>query len=274
MPETDNSAPPLLDEVWLDQLRDTLEATNGLLICLDFDGTLAPIVDDPGEATIAPENEPLLRRLAEDPDVTVVVVSGRSLSDLREHVGVDGIHYAGNHGLEWDDGSGRTVAPATQGTREALREALGRIRSLLADIDGCTIEDKHLTATVHYRRVSDAQRPTVVEVTKRVVEPTDALRLRSGKEVLEIWPDVPGHKGRVVERLRDRRPDTVPLFIGDDVTDEDGFRAVGEDGHGILVGDRSDTAASVRVPNPAGVTLFLTWLVQMYVESPDGSLRY
>jgi trehalose 6-phosphate phosphatase len=268
MDEIGNQAPPLLDNLWLEQLQDRLSAASGLLLCLDFDGTLAPIVENPDDAALAVGNRRLLEHLGEDPDVTVAVVSGRSIADLRKRVGVDGLYYAGNHGLEWDDGSGTAIAAEVRETQAALQDMLARLRSCLSDIDGCPIEDKSLTATVHYRQVSNEQLSTVVEATRAIVRTTDEFECRSGKEILEIRPDIPGGKDRIVDRLRDQYPNAVPLFVGDDITDEDGFRAVGADGHGILVGDRKETAASVRVPDPDGVTMLLAWIVDRSAKSP------
>jgi len=268
MDQLGDQTPPLLDGRWLERLQDRLSTASGLLLCLDFDGTLAPIVETPDDATMAAGNRHLLARLSEKPDATVAVVSGRSIADLRERVGVDGLCYAGNHGLEWDDGSGTDVAPAVRETRAELRDVIGRLRSCLSAVDGCTVEDKSLTATVHYRQVAADNLPTVVEATRTIVETTDGFECRPGKEILEIRPDIPDGKDRIVDRLRARHPDAVPLFVGDDITDEDGFRAVGEDGFGVLVGERTGTAASVRVPNPDGVTMVLAWLVDHFATSP------
>jgi trehalose 6-phosphate phosphatase len=260
--------PPLLDTAQLATLRERLTGASGLLLCLDFDGTLAPIVDDPDDATMTRAAEALLRRLAGDPDVTVALVSGRSLTDLRERAGLDGVQYAGNHGLEWDDGSGRTVAEPIRETRPAVERALGTLREELADVPGCRVEDKGLTGTVHYRETPAERTDDVVGTVEDVVTSTDGIRCTRGKAIFELRPDVPAGKGRAVERLREQYPDYVPMFVGDDVTDEDGFRAVADDGIGVLVGDRSDTAASMRVPDTDGVAMLLAWLIHTFVASP------
>jgi trehalose 6-phosphate phosphatase len=268
MPETADETTPLLDGEWLSELQDTLASANGVVLCLDFDGTLAPIVEDPTDATIASANRMFIRRLADQQATTVAIVSGRALPDLRERVDIDGIHYAGNHGLEWDDGDGRTVVPEARDAEAALQEALAELRPMVADIPGCHVEDKRLTATIHYRQVADEHVSTIAQATAAVVSDEDELVRQSGKQIYEIRPAISGGKDRVVDRLRDRHPQSVAVFVGDDVTDEDGFRAVGPDGYGVLVGKRSDTDASVRVPDPDGVTMLLAWLVKQY-ESAD-----
>jgi len=260
-------APPLLDRAWLTDLREHAERADGLVLALDFDGTLAPIVDGPDAASIDSTTRSLLAGLAAAPATTVAVVSGRSLRDLRERVGVDGITYFGNHGLEYDDGEGRSVTPAARDAQPTLERAVATLRERLADVPGCRVENKRLTATVHYRQTPAEQVSTVEETVETVADATDALRLTRGKAILEIRPDIPAGKDRAIEFLREKHPGAVPLFVGDDVTDEDAFRAVAGDGFGVLVGDRSDTAATVRVPDTDCVTVLLGWLATVPVDT-------
>ncbi|MGQ4557162.1 trehalose-phosphatase [Halobellus sp. GM3] len=260
MTDAANLGTPPLDDAWLRTLGERLTEADGLLACFDFDGTLAPIVEDPSQAAIRPAIRTALRCLADRSDAAVAVVSGRSLSDLRERVGVDGVHYAGNHGLEWDDGSGRSVLPSARPSRSSVGAAVESLRDELDGVDGATVEDKSLTATVHYRRTPPGRVPDVIETTADVVESVDDVRLTRGKQIVELRPDVPAGKGLAVERLRERHPNALPLFVGDDRTDEDGFRAVAADGYGVLVGDRTDSAAAVRVPDVDGVATLLEWL--------------
>jgi trehalose 6-phosphate phosphatase len=262
---TAGDGPPLVDGPWLRTLETRAADASGLLVCLDFDGTLAPIVAEPDDATMRPENRTLLRRLADEPAVTVAVVSGRSLADLRERVGVAGIHYAGNHGLELAVDGERRVPPAVQRTQPAVEHVVDRLRAELDDVTGCLVEDKTYTATVHVRQTPTERRPGVLATVQEVVESVDGLETSDGKAIVEIRPDVEVGKGRVVERLVDREPARLPLFVGDDVTDEDGFEVVADHGTGVLVGDRDDTAASVRVPGPGGVALLLNWLAERCV---------
>lgn len=180
MPDPADRA-PRFDPDAVSGLREAIETASGLIVCLDFDGTLAPIVDDPDDAAIRPVNRRFLRALADAPAVTVAVVSGRSLDDLRARVAVEGALYAGNHGLEWAGPDGRTVAEAARDTRRVLRATVERLDARLSDVPGCTIEDKGLTATVHYRRVPASAVPRVRETTAAVVESADGLVCRPGK---------------------------------------------------------------------------------------------
>lgn len=268
MPGTPEDGPPalLFRDPW-PRLRDRIAAAPGVLLCLDFDGTLAPIVDDPEDATLLPGARPVLRRLADDPTVEVAVVSGRSLADLRERVDVDGILRAGNHGLELGEDDGETVDPEAASLRPAVERAVAELRERLADVPGSVVEDKGLTASVHYRRTPDARVDEIRTAVEGVAEPVDELRLTHGKEVIELRPDVPGGKDRAVRRLRERHPEFLPVFVGDDVTDEDAFRALPGKGIAVLVGDRDDTAASLRVGDPDGALEFLRWLSDVRVDA-------
>ncbi|AWB28330.1 trehalose-phosphatase [Halococcoides cellulosivorans] len=258
---------PRLDHEWLSRVRAALASADGLIVCLDFDGTLAPIVEDPDDATMLPANRRLLRELVDTPSVTVAVVSGRSLDDLRARVGLTGVHYAGNHGLAFEGPDGREVVEAAQGATRTLDATVETLESRLADVPGCTVEDKGLTATVHTRCVPESAVSTVRETTTAVVDAVDGLECHPGKQIVEVRPAVAVGKDRIVDRLRERRPGACVLAVGDDITDEDAFRAAEPAGFGVLVGDRP-TAASVRVPDPQGVTLLLGWLVSTCARHP------
>lgn len=258
-----NEPPPTLDGTWIATIRDRIADAAGVVVCFDFDGTLAPIVEEPDAATMSAENRRLLQRLSERENVVVAIVSGRSLADVRERTGLDDLYHAGNHGLEWADGDGRKVAEAARERRPALAQSLEILEPRLASIPGCIIENKGLTATVHHRHTPDHLVSEVTATVRDVADSTPGVRCQAGKELIELWPDVPFGKDRAVEDLRETYPDHVPLFVGDDVTDEDGFEAVRDDGIGILVGDRTDTVASVRIPDTDAVTNLIGWLLQL-----------
>ncbi|WP_436906742.1 trehalose-phosphatase [Halosimplex marinum] len=264
--------------LWLarEGVADRLAAAPGVVCCLDFDGVLAPIVDDPDAAAMpAPLGERLVA-LRECESVRVAVVSGRELSDLRDRVGIDGIAYAGNHGLErWVDGE-RSVASDARRSADAVARVCDRLDDQLAHVPGVGIEDKDLTATVHVRDVPDDRVPEVERVVRETVEEAmsaggPAMEIRDGKAIREIRPAVDWDKGRAVERLAEAAPDGwLPLYVGDDVTDEDAFRVLdGEsgslDGVGILVGQR-ETAADVRIGSQRDVRELLDLVAEAQCE--------
>ncbi|WP_459194815.1 trehalose-phosphatase [Halosimplex sp. J119] len=257
--------------LWLDResVADRLAAASGVVCALDFDGTLAPIVDEPDAAQMPPPVRERVERLASLPSVDVAVVSGRELADLRERVAVDGIAYAGNHGLELRYDGQEVVNPEARRCRDAVDRVCDRLADRLAHVPGVEIEDKGLTATVHVRQVPDERVPEVERTVRATVEEVTAsgapLEIRDGKAICEIRPAVDWDKGRAVELLTDEAPDEfLPMYVGDDVTDEDAFRVL-EDGIGVLVGER-ETAADYRLERPRDVREFLDLVVDTQCE--------
>ncbi|ELY55138.1 trehalose-phosphatase [Natronococcus jeotgali] len=244
------------------RVRSRLDDTPEVLLCLDFDGTLAPIVDDPGEAAPTERVEDALDEIAAEPEVTTAIVSGRALADVRERVDGPRI-YAGNHGIELERGGSVAVHPIARKRAARIDEVCEALRVALDPVPNARVENKRLTATVHFRSVPEPARPQVERLTRETVARFggDGLELSDGKAILEIGPAIDWGKGNAVELLvADRDDGTLPVYVGDDVTDESAFRAVEPDGIGIRVGDDAPTAASGRVRSPEGVAELLEWL--------------
>ncbi|WP_120243883.1 trehalose-phosphatase [Halopiger aswanensis] len=264
---TDDTVPDPLEEQ-LPAVRTALSNASRLLACLDFDGTLAPIVEEPDEAAPTPANEAAVEALAAESAVTTAIISGRALTDVRERIDGPSI-YAGNHGLELERRGSVAVHPVARKRATRIERACETLETALEPIPNARIEDKRLTATVHVRSVPEAAHPVVERRTREVVDRFggDALEISGGKQILEIEPSIPWGKGNAVELIDAELPeDTVALYIGDDTTDESAFRAVEPDGVGILVGDDEPSAASTRVASPADVASFLEWLETTGVE--------
>ncbi len=235
-------------------------------VFFDFDGTLSDIVDDPDAARpVAGAVDALAALTAQCP---VAVLSGRDLADVRTRVGLDGIWYAGSHGFELigPDGSHHQNDAAT-GAVLVLAAAAGSLNEQLGEIPGIVVEHKRFAVAVHYR---NAARDRVGEVLAAVRETgrRRGLRVTTGREVIELRPEIDWDKGRTLQWLLDRMTDvTTPLFLGDDITDEDAFDAVAElSGAGIVVrhnddGDRA-TAARYALDSPAQVAEFTERLAE------------
>ncbi|SFS09654.1 trehalose 6-phosphate phosphatase [Halomicrobium zhouii] len=260
------SSPPPTVEDRRAALRDRFAEAAGALLCLDFDGTLAPIVDQPDDAAMAADCRSLVGRLAQDPPVDVAVISGRAIDDLQGRVDVDGVVYAGNHGLELKRRDHIEVVPEADEQRDAIDDVCAEIEAATESIPGVAVEHKGITATVHYRQVPEERVPEVVEsvdasvadVAARMDAPGEPFEVVAGKQIREIRPRVDWDKGRVVELLAEDVPDDWDVvYVGDDTTDEDAFEVVEPQGLGVAVGDTPDTAASVRVPDQDGVADFL-----------------
>ncbi|BBX18490.1 trehalose-phosphatase [Mycolicibacterium duvalii] len=241
-------------------------------VLLDFDGTLSEIVGEPASAALVPGARETLEALAAH--CPVAVISGRSLGDIRDRVGVPGIWYAGSHGFELlaPDGT-RHENQAGAEAAHVLVGAVAELRARLAAVEGVLIEDKRFTVAVHYRHVASDRVDEVVAAT-RAVGQRRGLRTTGGLKVIELRPDVDWGKGAAVEWIIDRidgRELLLPIYIGDELTDEDAFDVLRHNGIGIAVrnqetGDRR-SAARFALDNPEAVCRFLTRLSdQLAVE--------
>ncbi|WP_423743251.1 trehalose-phosphatase (plasmid) [Haladaptatus sp. SPP-AMP-3] len=248
------------------RLRDT----DGMLAMFDFDGSLAPIEDHPDDVQLPPATRTVIEDLRDSPDVQVGIVSGRGLDDLRERVDVDGIAYAGNHGLEIGTSDERHTHPVAEDATDEIGRLSATLDSKLTPIDGAFVEDKGVTASIHYRLAADDRVPDVREAVRDVVADVEDVRVTTGKQVIELRPDVDWHKGRAIRWLYERRvPDDetwLPLYVGDDRTDEDAFHVLPDMGLGVKVGHEPPTMASYRVADPAAVQKTLSWLAEYGVE--------
>lgn len=232
------------------------------VLFLDYDGTLSPIVDRPEDADLSVAMQNVLRDVAER--CTVAIVSGRGLEDVKKKVGLKTLYYAGSHGFEID-GPGSTHMQNQEGVEAlpALDEAEAQLQRQLAGIEGARVERKKFSVAVHYRNVAPGDTETIQQIVNGVLEAHAGLRKGHGKKVFEVQPDVAWNKGRAVlwliERLKLDGDNFQPIYIGDDVTDEDAFRVLQGRGAGILVqeGDVRQTHAGYVLETTAQVGLFL-----------------
>ena len=253
---------------WPDLLR-RIDGLPSVLLLLDFDGTLSEIASRPEDASLRAGNAALLEELSRRDGYAVGVISGRSLDDVTERVGVPGLVYAGNHGLEISGGGMAYRHPVADAAVSAMARAADNLAQALAGIPGATVENKGLTLTVHYRRTPVEQQGRVTAIFRDAVHPLLAgglCRVTVAKAALELRPAVDWHKGRAVELIRYRvAPEAYPVYIGDDATDEDAFRAAQDaGGAGVFVGPSDgDTCAGWRLDSPADVTVTLSDLVRL-----------
>jgi trehalose 6-phosphate phosphatase len=250
---------------WLRQ-RD---ACGHMLIALDFDGTIAPIVPHPEDAQLLPQARPVLDALAARDDTEIALISGRGLDDLKRRVAIPDVYYAGNHGIEIHGPDLDDVVPGATELLPRVQRAFRALEQAVGDIRGIYLENKQLSLSVHYRMVDDpAEQQRIEEGVRRVFnEDSHGLRLTTGKRVLEVRPDIDWHKGKAllyiieeIEQLRGAR--MLPMFVGDDKTDEDGFAALPAGGAGVLVGPPdANTAAGFYVRSPEEAVALLEKLM-------------
>jgi len=236
-------------------------------VFLDFDGTLSPIVERPGDAAILPAVRDAVERLARR--VPVVVVSGRDRRDVAARVGLPQLTYAGSHGFDIAGPAGSGVRHEVGGDLPPLIERVGAALSReLAGVPGAEVEPKRFTVAVHYRRVPEDRAGEVEAAVERAVAAQPRLVQAGGKKVYEIRPALDWDKGEallyLLRELGLDGADVLPVYVGDDLTDEDAFRALAErpgGGLAIRVADHpADTAAEWSLASPAEVAELLARL--------------
>ncbi len=243
-------------------------------VFLDYDGTLTPIVDHPDQAILADEARATIERLARH--CTVAIVSGRDLNDVRGHVGIDSIYYAGSHGFDLAGPQGwRMEYEEGSAFLSALDQAEAALRKGMGSFPGAWAERKKFAIAVHYRQALEKDVPAIEQLVDRVTAARPELRKSGGKKVYELRPQIEWHKGKAVlwllEALGLAEPEVLPFYIGDDVTDEDAFRALEERGIGIVVREGGGpTAARFALRNPAEVRRFLEMLASELERRTDG----
>jgi trehalose 6-phosphate phosphatase len=239
-------------------------------VFLDYDGTLTPIVERPEDALMPPATRAALQRLAER--VPVAVISGRDLADVRGTVGVEGIAYAGSHGFDIVGPDGSTHQRAVEHLPE-LDAAQRELELAVRGVPGARVERKTFAIAVHVRQVAEDRVRDVEAAVAKVAASHPRLRRTGGKKVLELRPDVEWDKGRallwLLEVLGLMGDDVLPVYVGDDETDEDAFRAIGMSGLGVVVrgeGDERPTSARYALRDTDEARAFLELLESASAE--------
>jgi len=232
----------------------------------DYDGTLTPIVKHPEDAKLSDDMKEAVKQLTQH--FPVAIVSGRDLKDIQQLVQLKNIYYAGSHGyhIEGPDGvymeneKASRLLPLLDDIEKQLKQTLEKT------IKGSKIDRKKFAIAVHYRNVESSDVEKVKSQVEEIVKKNRKLKLGTGKKILEIKPSIHWDKGKAVYWLMDKlgldKNTTLPIYIGDDVTDEDAFRAIIDDGIGILVGEHDKlTTAAYRLEDHDEVRLFIQHLI-------------
>ncbi len=266
----------------LEDLRELLgHRPTGLFV--DIDGTLAPIASTPGEASVSPEARGALEALADR--MTVVALTGRSVTDARRIIGLDSITYAGNHGLEWWWRGEASVVPEAVPYGWRLRSLIQDATRRLKDISGLLVEDKGVTLALHYRLAKDpdAAQDSILAFLRDTPSARGFVH-RVGKMLVEVNPPVQANKGTALQRVVREDGLRSALALGDDRTDLDAFRAVrtlrrDAGFRGLTVAVQGPGApeellseADYTLPDTHAVERLLGWLVEASraTEGPSG----
>ncbi len=237
-----------------------------LFILLDFDGTLVPMAKTPEKAELSGDVKALLGDIASSSRAKLAFISGRKIADIKSKIGLKNAIYSGNHGLEIEGPKIKFESVVTPKFRKVLEEIRDSLKAKISSFKGILIEDKGLSLSLHYRLVEKKQIPQVKTIFhETVILPLvrNKIRIKSGKMVIEVRPTVNWDKGKVVLWLLARQVfvsktiQVFPVYIGDDLTDEDAFKALSKKGLTIFVGEPKESYAQYYLKNPGEVADFL-----------------
>ncbi|KAH8321197.1 hypothetical protein KR059_001758 [Drosophila kikkawai] len=250
-----------------------LNTSNKVAVLLDYDGTLAPIADNPAKTKMPVELEAILRKIAKHPEVFLAVISGRVLKDVQKQVNIDGITYAGNHGLEieYPDGSRHDYELPT----EIQKNYTNMVNELKEKVEknGAWVEDKRVSLTYHYRdtpvELKDEQKQLAAEICQKY-----GFRANQAHEAIEAKPPVNWNKGEAALYILKQKfgenwaQEVSVVFAGDDTTDEDAMRVLRGLGRSfrIAADAQIQTFADFRLPKQALMTDLLKWIAGVYVS--------
>jgi len=244
-----------------------------IFLFLDYDGTLAPIAERPDKAVISKGARGLLQQLSKSRDCKLAIISGRPLKDIKNIAGLKDIIYVGNHGLEIEGPKVKFESQVSQRLKAIIRHIYEDAVSKFSKIKGVLIEDKSLTISVHYRLVDAKKIQEFMSIFAEITESYTArnkIEITSGKKVYEIKPPVQWDKGKVVLWLMARQQfaagerKVLPIYIGDDVTDEDAFTALKNKGLTIFVGRPAKSNAQYYLKNTGEVIKFLKTILILH----------
>ena len=239
----------------------------GIAVFLDYDGTLTPIVEDPDKAFLSDSMKHTLIDLADK--LPVAVISGRDRPDVQRLVDIEHIFYAGSHGFDIAGPDGMKTGPEKgKDFLPALDKAEKEVKNRLEDVSGAWVERKKFSIALHYRKVQDSHVPKVKQAVEETAAQHPDLRQSGGKKIFELQPKMDWHKGKalmwLLGELELDKPDVVPFYLGDDVTDEDAFRTLRDRGVGVVVMDPPrETEAHYRLKDTHEVEEFLKKLMEL-----------
>jgi len=224
-----------------------IKAGQKFALFLDFDGTLVPIQKDPAQCFLSEGIKRQLRLLANSKDVYLSILSGRSLLDIKKRVGIKKIYYGGNHGLDISGPGVRYTHPKAISAKPIINHVKQQLQKKIKDIKGAWLEDKKFTLSLHFRSVKTEGIPYVKKVVYNVADEfleKKSFAVIKGKKVLELVPHVSWNKGRaalwILKHLKDK---CLPIYIGDDQTDETAFKTLWRKGITIRIGKSKKTSA-------------------------------
>jgi trehalose 6-phosphate phosphatase len=254
-------------------ITEKIHNARQVLFLSDYDGTLTPIVEKPELADLSESTRSLLQELTAQRHLSVGIISGRALVDLKEKVNIKGIVYAGNHGFEIEGPGLKFVNPIVDEMKPFFRVIRQVLVMTAGTIKGVLVEDKGITLSVHYRQADEEKAEYVQKLVKRAISGPAShgmFKMTSGKKVCEVRPKVNWDKGKAIRLLMKKygrggwNSGLLPFYMGDDLTDEDGFRVIEKYGNGVTIHVGEQYPGSVAryfLKSPDEVRYFLGMLL-------------
>jgi trehalose-phosphatase len=254
-----------------DIIEKRLKVSFHILMLLDYDGTLTAIAESPKNAKLSEETKKVLNKFKDLEQLTLGIVSGRGVYDIKKQINIKDIVYAGNHGLEWEIDNVVYVTPGISETRELYLKILNDFGPLEKKYKGIFIEDKNLTISIHYRMLKKSLLPAfLVEFDDFINSYLESplIKLIKNRMVFDIMPNVKWGKGSFINWLiSTQKSPPLTIYIGDDRTDEDAFSKL-KDAITIRVG-KGETEANYYLNDIDDTMKFLRWTYEKLTEDTD-----
>lgn len=231
--------------------------TTKMIVFFDFDLTLSPLSINPNEASLPLITKQYLKTVAQH--IPTAIITGRALCDIIAKVDIPSVLFAGNHGMEWKIGEHyESISIDTT----ALAPALESLKVLCSQFPKCIIEDKKYTIAFHYRAAAESEHTAIETAIEKISLQHPEVLTRWSKKTFEIRPITDWNKGSIIQHIMKKHPKRhIPLYIGDDMTDEDGFLAC-KNGISIRVGVSENSAAHWYIADQTETDKVLRWIIQ------------
>jgi trehalose 6-phosphate phosphatase len=254
-------------------VAEQMRKASHILFLSDFDGTLTPIVERPEMAALTGATRSLLESLIDQPRFTVGIISGRALADLKEKVNIKGLVYAGNHGFEIEGPGLNFVNPLVDEIKPFVRIIRQVLNLAIGTVKGVLVEDKGITLSVHYRQAEEDTAKNIRQLVEHTIKGPVSMgivKITTGKKVIEVRPAINWDKGKAIRLLMKkygkggRYSGLLPVYLGDDLTDEDGFRMIEKYGAGITIhiGEPANSCARYYLKSHLEVDRFMEKLLE------------
>jgi len=221
--------------------------SRSFFLFLDFDGTLVPIQNDPTKCVLSPKIKGQLEAIALSGKACIAILSGRTVTDIRDRVNIQDVYYGGNHGIEISGPRVNYIHPDALSGKHIIDRVCREIEQEIGNIEGVFIEKKKFGFSLHYRVADKESKASITKIFYRVIAETpdpQAFSILRGKKVLELVPKIFWDKGNAaLFVLQSQKKNYLPIYVGDDVTDETAFKALKTEGVTVRIGRSKKTEA-------------------------------